>query len=384
MKRYLILGFVLVVSLFFIFGFNEDKVIMDEDYYEEEMRAVFFSYIELSKYIKGYSEDESKSNIRDILYNIDELGLNTLILQVRSFSDAIYESSIFPMSSVIVNIEGDYHYDVLSYFIEEASVLDIDIIAWVNPYRIRGDLDTSDISVFNPAYEYLSTDVVYYGSGVYYNPLSDEVDTLILDGIEEILLNYDISGILFDDYFYPEGFSLVDEVFNDTDIIMEEFRINEINSLIESVYSLCNEHSVLFGISPDGNISNNYSRHYADINTWVNSDKYVDFIMPQIYYGFYNEVKPFYNTLIEWEEVVSDNIELIPALGLYKSGLVDTYAKSGSEEWILYSDIIMREVILSRNISGYSGFSLYRYDSIFGDISDNASIEVSNLEKILD
>ena len=383
MKKYFILLVFLLGTIFFISNvFDKEEKTLDPSF--NEMRGLFFSYIELSNYIKGYSLEESKSNILNILNNTSDMGFNTLILQVRSFSDAIYDSSIFPMSKVIVNNEGDEYYDVLQYFIDEGSKLGIDIIAWINPYRIRGDLNSDDISTLNPAYKFLNTDVVYYGKGIYYNPLKDEVTDLILSGIEEILINYDIKAILFDDYFYPEGFSLVDSVFNTSDSSIEDFRFMKINEMIESVYSLCNEYSVLFGVSPDGNISNNYIKHYADVKSWVNSDKYIDFIMPQIYYGFYNEVKPFYDTLEEWEEVVADDISLIPALGIYKSGKKDLYAKGGSEEWINSSDIIMREVLLSRNVLGYGGFSLYRYDSVFGDINNLATEEVSNLEKILD
>ena len=70
---------------------------------EEETRAIFVSYIELNKYIKGNDYEISKRNIRKIIKNIKRLKCNTIILQVRSASDAIYKSNIYPMSLNIVN-----------------------------------------------------------------------------------------------------------------------------------------------------------------------------------------------------------------------------------------------------------------------------------------
>ena len=65
---------------------------------KEEVRAVFISYIELSEYVKANSIDESKKNIDKMISNIKKTKFNTIILQVRSCSDAIYKSKLFPYS----------------------------------------------------------------------------------------------------------------------------------------------------------------------------------------------------------------------------------------------------------------------------------------------
>ena len=45
----------------------------------------------------------------------------------------------------------------------------------------------------------------------------------------------------------------------------------------------------------------------------------------------------------------------------------------------------MREIILSRNLSKYSGFSLFRYDNIFNidNFTTNSISEIENMKKIL-
>ena len=106
--------------------------------------------------------------------------------------------------------------------------------------------------------------------------------------------------------------------------------------------------------------------------------------MPQVYYGFLNSVKPFEDTVKEWNSLITNGIQLIPALAFYKTGNIDNYAKEGINEWVEYNNIIAREVMLSRSLSNYKGFAIFRYDSIFGDnLNETAFMEKENLKTIL-
>ena len=107
--------------------------------------------------------------------------------------------------------------------------------------------------------------------------------------------------------------------------------------------------------------------------------------MPQIYYGFYNETKDFRKVIKEWENIIKSNIDLHIALAFYKSGKVDKYAKSGSNEWIDNNDIIMKEILLSRNLNHYKGFALFRYDHLFNKEYQtvNSVKELENIEDII-
>ena len=383
MKKILV---IIVLSIVLISNIKLDRMSIKK---EEETRAIFVSYIELNKYIKGNDYEISKRNIRKIIKNIKRLKCNTIILQVRSASDAIYKSNIYPMSLNIVNTEYDDYYDVLDYFIKESHKSNVKVIAWINPYRIRTTCDKTTITEKNPAYKYLDTDIVYINNGIYYNPSKQETEDLIVKGVEEVL-NYDVDGILFDDYFYPDNNidkKDYEEYIKNNEFIEEkDYRLNIVNKMIKIVYKTCKNKNIKFGISPDGNIDNNYNKNYADVKSWLKSNEYIDFIMPQIYYGFYNSTRDYIKVTKEWENLIENkDIELYIALAFYKVGMEDKYAKSGFNEWIDNDNIIMREILLSRNLKNYKGFSLFRYENIFNEeIYTKTSIkEIENLKKIL-
>lgn len=355
---------------------------------EEETKGIFISYIELAKYVNK-SEEESKQNIVKMINNIKNLKLNTIFLQVRSASDAIYKSKIYPTSMYISKEEGLETYDVLAYFLKKAHEKDIKVYAWINPYRVRTTTDQTTISTKNPAYKYLNTDYLYIKNGIYYNPAKKEVTTLIIDGVKEIL-TYNIDGLIMDDYFYPDD-NIDEKDYQEylkinPEISKQEFHLQTINQMIEKVHKECQKSNISFGISPEGNIENNYQKNYADVKRWMKEDKYIDFIMPQIYYGFYNSTKGYYNVIKEWESLLENNrIKLLVALAFYKIGKEDPYAKEGKEEWLQNDNIIMREILLSRNLKNYQGFSLFRYDSIF-DVDNYTGMtipEIENMKKIL-
>ncbi len=362
----------IVVILFFISEDISDKKDVEE-------RSVFISYIELSKYI-SIDEESSKKNIDEMFSNINDIGFNSIILQVRSHADSIYPSKIFSSSLYV-----DASFDVLNYFVEMCDSYNFKLYAWINPYRIRSDLDKSTIDSNNIVYDLLETRHVVYTDGIYFNPSSELVVNMIVSGVEEILNNYEVTGIIFDDYFYPSTDCDLEEYNSlNLSISYEEYKLERVNELIRRVYSLCKENNTLFGVSPDGNIENNYLKHSADIKTWI-SEKVIDFIMPQIYYGFYNSNKPFYKTIGEWERLVTNDIDMSIALAFYKNGNVDKYALDGSREWIENNNIIMKEIIISRNINNYMGFSLFRYDYLFSDdkVSVNTIKEIENIKKVI-
>jgi len=355
----------------------------------KEMRAIFISYIELSKYVKTNNIEDSKKNIDKMISNIRKLNFNTVILQVRTCSDAIYKSDIYPYSMYVSDKEGEYFYDVLDYFIEKAHDNNMYLYAWINPYRVRTTEDVTTISKDNPAYQYLESDTIYINNGIYYNPAKKDVEDLIVEGVKEVL-EYDVDAVLFDDYFYPSSDvddNDYDEYLKNNDYITKEnYHLMIINNMIKRVYKECKKKNVKFGISPDGNIDNNYNKNYADVKRWMSDNGYIDFIMPQVYYGFYNSTRAYAKVIKEWESLIKkEDIDLMIALAFYKVGIEDKYAKEGRDEWMLSNNIIMREIILSRNLNNYKGFALFRYDNLFDTTSftPNSINEIENMKKIL-
>lgn len=390
MKKILIIILVLFIGMYMFYYMNkkEDNNIINNF---EEDRYVFISYIDYS-YLKGKDENILKEEINKMVLNIKENNFNGIILQVRAFSDAIYYSKIFSPSLHIVNNENDkLKLDMLDYFIKLSHENNIKLIAWINPYRIRSNNDISSISENNVVYKYLNTSSVEIKNGIYFNPAKDEVLDLIIKGVLEIVKNYDVDGILYDDYFYPSKTCDLNDYklykINGGSKSLEDFRRDNINKLIRKTYEKIKEvnSDVLFGISPSGNMNNNYNAEYLDINYLI-ENKIVDFIMPQIYYGFDNTNLPFVNTVNSWSNLVKDtNIKFYVALALYKSGLEDKYAKTGINEWINNNDIISKQIIVSRNTYNYEGFSIFRYDYLFNSKKDNKQLldEVFYVKKLL-
>lgn len=390
MKKILIIILVLFIGMYMFYYMNkkEDNNIINNF---EEDRYVFISYIDYS-YLKGKDENILKEEINKMVLNIKENNFNGIILQVRAFSDAIYYSKIFSPSLHIVNNENDkLKLDMLDYFIKLSHENNIKLIAWINPYRIRSNNDISSISGNNIINKYLNTSSVEIKNGIYFNPAKDEVLDLIIKGVLEIVKNYDVDGILYDDYFYPSKTCDLNDYklykINGGLKSLEDFRRDNINKLIRKTYEKIKEvnSDVLFGISPSGNMNNNYNAEYLDINYLI-ENKIVDFIMPQIYYGFDNTNLPFVNTVNSWSNLVKDtNIKFYVALALYKSGLEDKYAKTGINEWINNNDIISKQIIVSRNTYNYEGFSIFRYDYLFNSKKDNKQLldEVFYVKKLL-
>ena len=384
MKRVVFLMIIILLGALYL-NYN-DSGLDDVSSNDDMMKAVFISYIDYSS-LKGKEVMEQKNIINEMVHNVSYFGFDTVILQVRAFSDAIYDSSYYPMSSVVSYDKDGKAFDILSYFISVCDMNNISLYAWVNPYRISNTNDVSKIDKNASYYKWLNTSLIgVFDNGIYLNPASSDVKDLIVSGVVEIASNYNVKGILFDDYFYPNDMIDLDsyELYKGN-LSLEEYRVFNVNDLLKRCYDSIKEvnKDVFFGISPAGNIDDNLSSRYLDIKGILN-DKYLDFIIPQLYYGFLNESKPYTKTLEEWSSINVNNIDLYVALSIYKSGMVDSYAGKGVNEWINNSDIIKRQVISSKGVKNYKGFAVFRYQYIFEMFdNDNLVKEVSGLREVI-
>lgn len=353
-----------------------------------ETKGVFISYIDYG-HLKNTTLNEKKELITEMINNISYFGLNTIILQVRPFSDAIYKSDIYETSKVVVNKEGDpLDLDILNYFIKEGKKKNIDIYAWVNPYRIRSENNISDISKDSYYYKWLKTNNIERSKdGIYLNSASEEVLKYITNGLKELCENYDIKGIIYDDYFYPND-TIDLESYNKSDksLNLKEYRLNNIETLLKESYKTIKSvnENIKFGISPAGNIENNLDKEYLDVKTVLN-ENYLDMIIPQLYFGFNNTNKPYIKTLEDWSNLNKINKDFYIALSLYKSGKIDEYAGKGENEWLEETNIIKKQILISRNEKTYQGFFIFRYEYLFKMYeNENLNKEIDNLKMLID
>jgi uncharacterized lipoprotein YddW (UPF0748 family) len=344
---------------------------------QEEIRAVWISYLEMGWMLEGKSAGEFTGNVAAVFDNVKAYGLNTVIVQVRPFGDALYDSDYFPWSYTITGTEGqDPGFDPLSIMVKEAKARGLQIEAWLNPYRVRAAGNANALSSGNQAKLWLDAGNVAarsYGGAISYHPASPDARKLIVNGAAEIVRNYDVDGIHIDDYFYPTTDAAFDQGSYNTYISgggklsLGDWRRAHVETLVKELYQAikAEDPTVRFGISPQGNMDNNYNAQYLDAASVIQNG-YCDYICPQIYFGYNNDIMPYLSTLNAWGALVSGtDVKLLSGLGSYKIGALDSYAGGGKNEWTANSDLMKRMVSDARKSANYGGFSLYRYDSLF-------------------
>ncbi len=347
-----------------------------EETKEEEIRAVWLSVYDMGEF-KGVSEGGFTAKAERMFRDIAERGFNHVFLQVRPCSDALYKSEIFPWSQYISGEQGlSPGYDPLKIFLNVAHSYNLKIHAWINPYRISStSTDMKNLSSDNPAikmYKENQGDIYFAERGIYYNPASLKVQKLILDGVRELVNNYNIDGIHIDDFFYPTTDKAIDEkeyteyCDNSGKSTLDDWRREQVNVFVSGMYTLAKslKKDIIVSISPSADIDADMDIHYADVKLWSRQQGFCDWIIPQVYYGFKNETMPFEETVEAWGEIVTHkNIKLIIGMSAYKCGEEDYYAGSGKNEWAKNNDILSRQLEVIRQ-KECDGFSLFSYNSL--------------------
>ncbi len=301
----------------------------------------------------GLSADQLKSEIDTIMNNMVSWGLNTVYFQVRPSGDALYPSQYYPSSYYVVKNQGDaLPLDILEYAIQAAHSRGLEFHAWINPYRVTNasSIQLSDLASSNPAVanpDWVLTD----GQKYYLNPGLPQVRKHILDGVMEIVRNYDVDGIHFDDYFYPDVTSSWDDsaayAAYGNGLSLSDWRRSNNDALIKDVYSAIKTYdsSVSFGISPaavwalsdyeEGGVDvkaayQTYSQAFADTKKWVENE-WLDYICPQVYFQMNHSTAPFKPIVDWWNDLVANtDVSLYIGIGAYRCADTDAY-KTGTE-----------------------------------------------------
>lgn len=255
---------------------------------------------------------ESQKNIfRKRMATYKAQGINVLYYHVRSECDATYKSSYEPWAESVSGKRGSAPaIDPFAFVIEACHEYGIECYAWINPYRYHTSKDGShgggalDYEVTHP--EWLMSGKT---SNRVLNPAKKEVLERILAVTKEIVTNYDIDGVIFDDYFYPQGGTAENSTAPDwadyqasgTSLSIGDWRraninnmVGEMNKMIKSVKPY-----VCFGISPAGKSSPpnveteygmpalggdfQYNTIYSDPLYWLKHQQ-LDFVSPQVYW----------------------------------------------------------------------------------------------------
>ena len=328
---------------------NDDPA--DDTEQHEFLKGVWVPYMELDVSKSNDTQQAFKEKFQDIINTALEHNINTLIVHVRSHSDALYPSKIFPISHILTGTQGQKQdFDALAYMTETAHANNLKFHAWINPLRISSLTTPTEICDSNPCKNEIFTDkLIRHRNGVIYDPAYSEVRDLVANGVREIVENYNVDAIHFDDYFYPE---IQDVISGDTSRLSENpetQRQKNINALIKQVHETIKSTNpnVEFGISPPGNI-NKCPYMGIDVAAWL-SQNYVDYICPQIYWSLDFAECPFEKCVNDWKETISksqSNAKFYVGLALYK---VCTDADNGT--WQNDKKILAKELELARSNS---------------------------------
>ncbi|GAB6109646.1 family 10 glycosylhydrolase [Fusibacter bizertensis] len=318
-----------------------------------------------------------------ILDKAQSMGINAIILQVRPSADALYQSKIYPWSKYLTGKQGvapSDNFDPLKFWIDEAHKRNIALHAWLNPYRITRKnasdpaFDYNSLASNHPAKLHPEWVVEHTDGNLYYNPGLPEVRAHIVDTIMEIVNNYEVDGIHFDDYFYPST------TFNDNSTYkkygskfssISDWRRNNVDVLISDVYAAikAKKPQVQFGISPFGIWANakntktgsdtsgfeSYFSQYADTKKWLQTNM-VDYLAPQLYWSIGYNVAD-YSKLVDWwsSAAKGSNVNLYIGQAAYRVGDKDI-----TSPWYGV-DEISRQLTLNKSYAQIKGSIFFRY-----------------------
>lgn len=352
----------------------------------DDMRGVWVTYMELSmQYEDDKSEAAFRAKFQAIADNCFRFGFNTLFVQVRPFCDALYASKLFPASHVLTGEQGkDAEYDALQIICDICRSRGLRVHAWVNPYRVTAGQTPEKLSAGNPVIKD-ETLALKAESGIILDPSSAKARRLITDGVREIVENYEVDGVQFDDYFYPEDIGSADskqyqaycDSAGDKAMDLAAWRCCNVNLLLSEIYLAVHraKPSAVFGVSPQGSVENNAVLS-ADVISWCEKRGYIDYICPQLYYSPDNPVLGFEAALQQWTALsFSESVRLYGGLAGYKAG---TDADEGT--WQNRTDILAGELNVLKKNQKVSGFLLYSYTSL---LSEAAHDEMKALKETL-
>lgn len=349
------------------------------------LSGVWVPYLSLAT--EEHTQAAFEEKFKKIADSAGEKGINALFVHVRPFCDALYPSKLYPWSHILTGEQGkNPGFDPLQFMVEYTHGKGMEFHAWINPLRVK-TLETPQTLAEDNPYAALGEESPYYfmeyEGGVYLNPAYPYIRTLIADGAAEIVKNYDVDGVHFDDYFYPSKAEELDsEAYElyiqsvETALPLPEWRKANINAMVQEVYEKVKsaDPKAEFGISPQGNIENDESMG-ADVRAWCGTAGYVDYICPQLYYSFENPALGYAEALEEWLALPKwEGLQVYAGLALYKAG---SDADEGT--WKLSDDTIRRQIEAAQ-AAECSGVVLYSADYLD---SQQTEREVENAVALL-
>lgn len=356
---------------------------------KREFRGVWIATVVNIDWPKSGSDlwEKQKADYLHILDFYQNLNLNAVVVQIRAAGDAFYPSQFAPWSRFLTGQEGvapNTGQDPLKWMIREAHSRGFEFHAWLNPYRATFDLNTALLAEhhdFN-----LHPDWMFrYGKKFYYNPGIPEVQQHLVNIMNEVVSNYAVDALHFDDYFYP--YKINGEIIPDSLAYAEnglagqslpDWRRSNIDSLIAKVHRQVKLKKpwVQFGISPFGVWKNKstdptgsdtragqttYEDLYADPLLWM-KEKWIDYLVPQVYWSMDLEVAS-HRKIVDWW--ANDSIQT----NLYIGNAAYKIRNNADPAWNNKKEI-PNQLLLARNKKQIQGNVFFSAKSLLNNHPD--------------
>lgn len=302
---------------------------------KREVRSVWMATVWALDWPSSTSSTTAQKN--EMVKYLDVLqknNFNAVYFQVRTMSDAFYKSSYEPWSSYLTGTRGkDPGWDPLAFVVEECHKRGMECHAWVNPYRFStgSNWSTAQDQALKSAGMLLAYTKSDGKTTTILNPGLESVRKRIVDVCKEIISNYDVDGLVFDDYFYPEGIPVTSSA-GDYDLWQKsgasmtfgDWRRNNVNQMVADVYKMVQHQKpyVRFGISPAGAACTSaavaakhgidrcpvasdwqYDGIFSDPVAWLEAGT-IDYISPQLYWKTNHKTNPF-GPMAKWWSYVA-------------------------------------------------------------------------------
>lgn len=346
---------------------------------DDEMRGVWVASVFNINFPsrQNLTTAEMKTELDNIVENAFNANLNAIFFQALPSADSLYKSELYPWSSVLTGTQGKApqdSFDPLAYIIEKAHEKNIELHAWINPFRItaNAEITLDSLAENHPARLHPEYAVKYSDGKYYFNPGIPEVRAMLSGEAAYIASNYDVDGIHMDDYFYP--YPVSGGTFDDAaqyelyggEMSLADWRRDNINQTVKMIHDAVKSANpdCRYGISPFGIYANKgsgtpvagsdtngleaYNSLYCDAVTWAKNG-YVDYLAPQIYWAFNTSAAPF-DVVARWWNANLDGtgVDLYIGHALHK---IESFPKNE----------IPIQAEFSRSLLCYSGSIYYGY-----------------------
>lgn len=380
---------------------------------EAAFRAVWVSAF--TNDIAGFgNEDQYKREIMDMLDVCEYYNMNAVIFHVRVYNDAFYQSKYCKWSRYY---STNPTWDALPWVIEECHRRGIEFHAWLNPYRVS----TANNNLNEVAKRFQSNNaasnpdnLLAGDSTVILNPGIPEVRDFLVRVCMELIENYDVDAINFDDYFYVSADdSATQAKYKPPGQSTADWRRDQVSMFIHALsdemraFNQRTGRRVQLGIAPSGiwksgsgivtyddkgnaitngsSTTSSYSHYggnlYADTLKWIN-EEWIDYILPQTYWAIEHGSAGYPDLCDWWDKVVKyKNVNFYSALGLYLS------TNTGGSSWYTSNLEGYNQIMYANKLENCRGTSVYTFANLRSKITNPKSFyrvtEVWNKPSIL-